>query len=78
MITLDLPPTIDESHARLVLAIGLFQEDALTLGRAAELAGLSYRAFADALSERGIPLVTYTERMVEEDIAFVQDVIRER
>ena len=55
MATLELPPNVDEAHARLVLAVGLFQEDGLSVGRAAEIAGLSYRAFADALHARGIP-----------------------
>lgn len=55
MLTLDLPPGVDEARARLLLAIGLFQEEEVTVGKAAEIAGLSYRAFLDALAERGIP-----------------------
>ena len=70
MATLELPPNVDEAHARLVLAVGLFQEDGLSVGRAAEIAGLSYRAFADALHARGIPAYTVTEAAVAEDIAF--------
>lgn len=54
-MTLDLPPSVDEARARLLLAIALVQEDELTIGRAAEVAGLSYRAFADELHARGIP-----------------------
>ena len=56
-LTLSLPPHVDEARARLLLAIALFQEDDLTVGRAAEVAGLSYRAFVDALAARGIPAV---------------------
>lgn len=78
MITIDLPPTIDEARARLLLAVALLQEDELTVGRAADVAGLSYRAFADALVERGIPLTTYTEEMLGEDIAFAQECARGR
>ena len=78
MATIELPPHVDEARARLLLAIALFQEDALTLGRAAAVAGLSYRAFADALAERGVPLTTYTEDMLEEDIAFARAFARER
>jgi predicted HTH domain antitoxin len=72
MLTLDLPPHVDEARARLLLAIGLFQEEEVSVGKAAEIAGLSYRAFADALAERGIPLYTYTEEMWEQDLAFLQ------
>jgi predicted HTH domain antitoxin len=72
MLTLDLPPHVDEARARLLLAIGLFQEEEVSVGKAAEIAGLPYRAFAEALAERGIPLYTYTEEMWEQDLAFLQ------
>ncbi len=72
MLTLDLPPGVDEAHARLVLAIGLFQEEAVSVGKAARIAGLSYRAFLDALRERDIPAYVYTEEMWEQDLAFLR------
>lgn len=55
MPTLDLPPNVDEARARLLLAIGLFREDDISVGTAAEIAGLPYRVFVDLLVERGIP-----------------------
>ena len=55
MATLILPDHVEEAHARLVLALGLFQDGTLSVGGAAEIAGMPYRAFADALVERGIP-----------------------
>ena len=73
MLTLDLPPSVDEARARLLLAIALFQEEEVSVGQGAEIAGLSYRAFADALMDRGVPLTTYTEEMLEEDIAFARE-----
>ena len=73
-MTLDLPPSVDEARARLALAVGLFQGGDLTLGQAAEVAGLEYRAFADALAERGVPLTVYTREMLEEDIAAAREV----
>ena len=69
MPSIELPPHIDEARARLALAIGLFQEDEVSVGRAATIAGLSYRDFLDALQERGIPAFTYTEEMFEQDLA---------
>ena len=60
-MTLDLPPSIDEARARLVLAIGLFQEQEVSVGRAASIAGLSYREFLDALQARGIPAFIYDD-----------------
>ena len=40
-----------ESHARLLLAIDLYMSGKISLGRAAELAGLSYDEFWEALRE---------------------------
>ena len=69
MPTLELPPHVDEARARLLLAVALFQEDEVSVGKAAEIAGLSYRAFLDALHKRGIPAYVYTEEMWEQDLA---------
>jgi hypothetical protein len=52
MITLDLPPGVDEARARLLLALGLFQEGEVSVGKAAEIAGLRYRAFERRASPR--------------------------
>lgn len=73
MLTLDLPPSVSEAKARLLLAVALFQEGEVSVGKGAEIAGLHYRAFADALMDRGVPLVTYTEEMLEQDIAFARE-----
>jgi predicted HTH domain antitoxin len=79
MLTLELPPHVDEARARLILAIGLFQEEEVSVGKAAEIAGLSYRAFLDALRERGIPAYIYDD---DEDgrreIEAIQSAVRER
>lgn len=72
MLTLDLPPHVGEPRARLLLAIGLFREEDVSVGKAAEIAGLSYRAFLDALRERGIPAFVYDEEAFEADMAFLQ------
>ena len=72
MLTLDLPPHVDEARARLLLAIALFQEEEVSVGKAAEIAGLSYRDFLDALRERGLPAYVYTEEMWEQDLAFLR------
>lgn len=80
MITLDLPPHVDEARARLILAIGLFQEEEISVGKAAEIAGLSYRAFVDLLHERGIPAYPADEDddTFEAEMETVRTLIRER
>lgn len=42
---------------RLELALDLFKNDEVSLGRAAEIAGLDRWQFEEILSERGIPIV---------------------
>lgn len=49
-----------ELGLRPIIAIKLFQEEALSLGKAAKLAGLSQAAFIDRLGKLGIPTVTYS------------------
>jgi predicted HTH domain antitoxin len=45
-----------EQQLRLGLAIGLYVDRRVTLGRAAEIAGISKPAFLDALGQRRIPI----------------------
>ncbi len=66
--SLPMPADISEADARIALAVGLFAGDLITIGRGSEIAGLSYRAFVDALSERRIPWVTITEESWAEDL----------
>ncbi len=79
MPTLELPPHVDESRARLILAVGLFQEDHLPVGKAAEIAGLSYRAFVDLLIERGIPPYPADEDpdTMEAELQTIRDLVRD-
>lgn len=74
----DLPPNVGEAHARLLLAVRLFQEDEVSVGQAARIAGLSYRAFLDALRERDIPAFVYTEEDFESDLATLRQWEQER
>lgn len=67
-LTLEVPPGLDPAAARLLYAVGLFQEGHVSVGRAARIAGLSYRAFLDALQARGIPAFTYTEEDLAADL----------
>jgi predicted HTH domain antitoxin len=46
----------------------LFEIDKLPLGKTAQTAGLSYRAFYELLVRYGIPIVTMTEEDVQWEI----------
>ncbi|VGO16055.1 hypothetical protein PDESU_04645 [Pontiella desulfatans] len=65
---LDLTP----ERACLDLAIGLYAEQKVTLGRAAKLAGMAQSAFLKKLGELRIPM-HYDLPELEEDLLMVRD-----
>jgi predicted HTH domain antitoxin len=69
-ITLDIPDAanISQIDAQILFAMKLFEADKLSLGKAAEAAGLSYRTFYELLVRYGIPVVTMTEEDVKWEI----------
>jgi predicted HTH domain antitoxin len=68
-VTLKVPIGISDDEARKLVAIGLFIDGRVSLGKAAELAGYSRRAFMEILSHRGVPVVNYEADEVDEDLA---------
>ena len=60
-ITIELPDTIDAEaeEIKLLLASKLYEIGKLSLGQAAELAGLSKRSFAEMLGKYGVSLFNY-------------------
>jgi predicted HTH domain antitoxin len=65
---LDLTP----EHARLDLAIGLYAERRVTLGRAAKIAGMVQAGFLRTLGELRIPM-HYDLAELEEDLLVVRE-----
>ena len=61
----------DEERIRVPLAIGLFARRAITLAKAASLAGMTRYEFASLLKETGLPAVEYRQADYEEDMAFI-------
>jgi len=70
-LTLTIPDSINLSQidAQIMLAVKLFETGRLPLGKAAVVAGLSYRAFHELLIKYGIPIVTMTEEDVRMEVA---------
>jgi predicted HTH domain antitoxin len=59
---------ISETDAQILFAIKLFEAGKLSLGKAAETAGLSYRTFYELLVRYDIPVVTYSEEDVKAEL----------
>jgi predicted HTH domain antitoxin len=54
---------------RLLAAIAFFQNKQLSLGKAAELAGLNRLVFMDLLAQKGIVVFDYDESALQTDLA---------
>jgi predicted HTH domain antitoxin len=63
---------LNNRSLRLELALDLFKGDEVSLGRAAEIAGLDRWQFEEILRERGIPVVIEAgaAEAMDEEIAF--------
>ncbi|MBN1876598.1 MAG: UPF0175 family protein [Anaerolineae bacterium] len=56
-------------RARCLLAVRFYQERILSLGQAAQLAGLSRWDFIETLSENGVPVLDFTPEELEVEFA---------
>lgn len=64
-------PAVSEPEAKLAMAIGLYSDNKLTLGQAAELSGLSQGELQRELGRRKIP-THYTMEDLNDDLASVE------
>ena len=68
--TLTIPDSVhvSQTDAQIMLAVKLFETKRLPLGKAAMVAGLSYRVFHELLVKYGVPIVTMTEEDVRIEV----------
>ena len=69
-VTLKLPDSVDMNDkdvAMLVAAI-LYEKGKLSLGQAAEMAGLTKRTFAELLGKYGVSLFNYSPSELSRDV----------
>ena len=52
---------IDNEELRLLLAIKLFEEKKVSLGKASEIAGYTERTFSEILLKRGVSPINYED-----------------
>lgn len=72
MLTVPLGDQTSTADTLLELAVALYESDQVSLGRAAEVAGLPYSRMIDELGRRNIPVVRYSVEDLERELAHVR------
>ena len=72
MLTVPLGADAGSPQALMELAITLYESDQISLGRAAEVAGLPYSRMVDEFGRRGIPVVRYSAEDLEHELEHVR------
>lgn len=68
-ISVELPElNIKEDEIKLLLAIKLFEDGIVSLGKAAEIAGYSEKAFGEVLIHRGISPIKYWKLDLDKEL----------
>lgn len=68
-ISVNLPEmNIKEDEVKLLLAIKLLEDGLVSLGKAAEIAGYSEKAFVEVLIHRGIPPIKYSNLDIDREL----------
>ena len=69
MELLEIPDiNIDKEELKLLLAIKLFEEGIVSLGKASEIAGYSEKTFSEILLKRKISPIKYQDLNLQEEI----------
>ena len=70
-ITLNIPETLDISNYEIVmiLATQLYQSSKLSLGQAAEIAGLTKKAFVELLGKNEVSIFNFPTSNLISDVA---------
>jgi predicted HTH domain antitoxin len=66
-LTVNLPLTLSQEEAKLLLAVKLYEVGKVSLGQAAKLAGFSKRAFMEVLGRYQVPLFNYSAEELREE-----------
>jgi len=70
-LTLSVPDNfeIDNKEALLMIASKMYEQGKLSLGQAADVAGLTKRAFIEILNNYNISIFNYPASDIENDVA---------
>lgn len=70
-VAVPLDETLVREGLNVALAIRLFQEHTVSLGKAARMAGMSLTQFTAKLAAQGIPAVDYPASELDEELAAI-------
>jgi predicted HTH domain antitoxin len=59
---------VNEFEVRMIVACRLFEEGRITSGQAAEIAGISKRAFLESAGKFGVSIFGYSMQELEDDL----------
>jgi predicted HTH domain antitoxin len=70
-VTLNIPDSLelDNNEVAMLVATRLYEQGKLSLGQAAELAGLTKRTFAELLGKYNVSIFNYPASDLSEDVA---------
>ncbi len=68
VITLPTLTDADDFEVKMMVAGGLYERGKLSAGQAAEIVGLSKRAFIEVMGKFGFSIFGYTAEELEEDL----------
>lgn len=71
VLTLNVPDSLDVDNRELAMLVAtkLFEQGKLSLGQAAELAGLTKRTFAELLGRYNVSIFNYPASDISRDVA---------
>lgn len=69
-LKIELPASLSQEEAKLLLAVKLFELGKVTLGQAAKMAELSKRTFMEILGRYGVPVFNYGAEELRAEVDF--------
>ena len=69
-VTLNIPDNVDLTNRELIMLIAsrLYEQGKLSLGQAAELAGLTKRTFAELLNQYNVSIFNFPDTDLSSDV----------
>lgn len=77
VLTINIPDSVqlNDREAKFLLASRLFEKGKLTLGQAAEMVGLSKRAFMELLGDYDVSIINHSVSEIDKDIESAKNYI---